>query len=133
MRGEAGGAKLRAQRGEGGGAPQEVTELLVLSVAVARSQEVQQQLLVSVMCRWMRMTTASHQSASLRSSIARSARSRSTMWSAAVAFVAPTHHVARTCGETERETAKRHLRAKRGVLMRAGGLPHACRRPHGYT
>ena len=94
---------------------------------------VQQQLFVSVMCRWMRMTTASHQSASLRSSIARSARSRSTMWSAAVAFVAPTHHVARTCGETERETAKRHLRAKRGVLMRAGGLPHACRRPHGYT
>ena len=54
---------------------------------------VQQQLLASVMRRWMRMTTASHQSTSLRSSIAGSARDRSAMWSAAVAFVAPTHHV----------------------------------------
>ena len=70
---------------------------------------VQQQLLVSVMCRWMRMTTASHQSTSLRSSIAGSARDRSAMWSAAVAFVAPTHHVLELVGETERETAKRHF------------------------
>lgn len=70
---------------------------------------VQQQLLASVMRRWMRMTTASHQSTSLRSSIAGSARDRSAMWSAAVAFVASTHHVLELVGETERETAKRHF------------------------
>ena len=79
------------------------------------------------------MTTASHQSTSLRSSIAGSARDRSAMWSAAVAFVASTHHVLELVGETERETAKRAFCAKRGVLMRAGRLPHACRRLHGYT
>ena len=71
----------------------------------------------------MRMTTASHQSTSLRSSIAGSARDRSTMWSAAVAFVAPTHHVARTCGETERETAKRHLRRNAGYSCVREGCP----------